>query len=108
MWDNENLTDKAFTDLKFDHTESNFTTKGSYGECLPYYYKDKIILFFTETQNSKPVIKVNDSLISVKSLNNQFYIIENIEGEHFIKNRHGEFELRFNNNQDFRNNNYAA
>lgn len=108
MWDNANITDKAFTDLKFDHTESNFTTKGLYGECLPYFYKNQIILFFTEKQNSTPVIKVNDNLISVKSLNDQFYTIENIEGEHFIKNNYGEFELRFNNTQDFRNNNYIT
>lgn len=106
MWDNENLTDKAFTDLKFDHTESNFTTKGSYGECLPYYYKDKIILLFTEKQDSIPIIKVNSNIINVKSLSNQFYIIKNIEGEHYIKNNYGEFELRFNNTTEFRKNNY--
>jgi len=101
MWDNNGLIDKAFTDLKFEHTESNFTIKGTYGECLQYFYKNQIILFFTEKQNSNPVIKVNNTLINVKSLNNQFYVIENIEGEYFIRNNYGEFELMFNNDKNF-------
>jgi hypothetical protein len=108
VWDSFGLTDRAHTNINFEHTESNFTTKGSFGECLPYYFNktNKIVLLFTEKQEKTPKIKVNDNEIEVRKLDDNFFEIENISGEHYIKNKYGDYELRFNNDKNFSKYNY--